>query len=73
MKSSLAKLAEFRYRLLTDKVLTLILTGPDTKEWTDVFEVYRKKFGHEPHPFGVSWLFVECYMYRKVMEIIMDE
>ena len=57
----------------TNKEMLPIGTGPDVMEWTSVFEAYRKKLGHEPHWFEVSWLFFECYMYRKVIEIIQTE
>ncbi len=45
--------------------------GTDTKEWAIVFERYREKFkGENPKWFAVSWLFAECYMYRKIVEIL---
>lgn len=58
----------------TNKTMLPIEKGPDLAEWGLVFEVYRNKLGSQfPHWFSVSWLFFECYMYRKVIEIIRNE
>ena len=73
MQSVLAKLSELRYCMQTDKSMSPILTGDDVREWSLVFDVYRKKLAKEPHWYAVSWLFFECYMYRKVMELIKIE
>ena len=54
----------------TNKPMVPISSGNDVHYWTEVFEVYQQKLGEEPKWFAVSWLFFECYMYRKVMEII---
>ena len=67
----LAQLSELRYKLQTDKPMEPIENGPDAKEWGIVFERYREKFkGENPKWFAVSWLFAECYMYRKIVEIL---
>jgi len=52
--------------------MVTIQVGSDVKEWGVVFETYRKVLGgEEPSWFNVSWLFAECYMYRKIAEILM--
>ena len=67
----LAQLSKLRYELQTDKPMEPIENGPDRKVWLMVFERYREKFkGENPKWFSVSWLFAECYMYRKIVEIL---
>ena len=73
VKAAVSRLSELRYLLQTDKPMEAIASGDDVELWRPVFEVYRSELGREPHWFGVSWLFLECYMYRKVMEIIRDQ
>lgn len=67
----LAQLSKLRYELLTDKTMECVRTGEDLKEWDMVFASYREKFkGEDPNWFAVSWLFAECFMYRKIVEIL---
>lgn len=73
VKNVLSKLSELRYRMQTDKEMESISTGEDLEEWKNVFEIYQRKLGTPPRWFAVSWLFLECYMYRRVMEIIKSE
>lgn len=71
MKAVLAQLSKLRYELETDKPMEPIMTGADLREWDIVFNRYRQKFnGENPKWFAVSWLFAECFMYRKIVEII---
>ena len=35
-----------------------------------VIEVYSKKNGKPPSWFSASWLFVECFMYRKIFDVL---
>lgn len=71
VKAVLAQLSKLRYELQTDKPMEPILSGDDLQAWGSVFERYRQKFkGENPKWFAVSWLFAECFMYRKIMEIL---
>lgn len=70
MKSVLSQLSELRYRMQTDKEMVPITSGRDTQLWERAFEAYRDKLGEAPHWFSTSWMFFECYMYRKVIEIL---
>lgn len=71
MKAVLAQFSKLRYELQTDKPMEPIESGEDLKAWSLVFDRYRSKFGGEnPKWFSVSWLFAECYMYRKIVEIL---
>ena len=70
VKSVLSVLSELRYNLMTDKVMEGIEVGRDVDEWRGVFTRYRENLkGNEPQWFKVSWLFAECFMYRKIAEI----
>ncbi len=73
VKNVLSKLAEFRYRMQTDKEMEPIASGDDLKEWKSVFEIYQTKRGGNPRWTQVSWLFFECYTYRKITELIRTE
>ena len=71
LKTIIGKVSELRYQMQTDKAMEPIARGPDVQQWNSVFEVYRKELsGKEPTWFSVSWLFAECFMYRKIAEII---
>ena len=56
----------------TDKAMEPITHGHDIEQWNHVFSVYRKELGAEPTWFSVSWLFSECFMYRKIADIILN-
>ena len=71
IKQVLAQLSQLRYELLTDKTMECLKTGEDLKEWDMVFASYKEKFkGEGPKWFAVSWLFAECFMYRKIVAIL---
>ena len=70
MKATIGKVSELRYQMQTDKPMAAITCGPDVEQWSAVFAVYRKELGAEPSWFSVSWLFSECFMYRKIADII---
>lgn len=70
LKAIIGGLSELRYLMQTDKAMVPITCGPDVELWSAVFAVYRKELGKEPSWFSVSWLFSECFMYRKIAEII---
>ena len=71
VKEVLAQLSKLRYELQTDKPMEPITTGEDVGEWDMVFDRYRQKLkGEDTTWFSVSWLFAECFMYRKIVEIL---
>ena len=70
MQGVLAELSKLRYELETDKPMGGIQSGPDWEQWGAVFDTYRKDLGGEPTWYKVSWLFAECYMYRKISEML---
>jgi len=71
VKVVISRLSELRHHLLTNKPMEPVVHGDDIELWETVFNKYREKFsGENPKWFSVSWLFAECYMYRKMMEVI---
>ena len=71
LKSVIGQISKLRYEMLTDKPMVPISNGPDVDQWNTVFQVYEKELeGAEPSWFSVSWLFAECYMYRKIADVI---
>ena len=71
LKAIIGKVSELRYQMQTDKPMEPISCGPDVTQWNSVFAVYRKELGGaEPTWFSVSWLFAECFMYRKIADVI---
>lgn len=72
LKTIIGHVSELRYQMQTDKPMLPITCGPDVQQWSAVFAVYRKELqGAEPSWFSVSWLFSECYMYRKIADFIL--
>lgn len=71
LKSVIGQVSKLRYEMQTDKPMVAIRTGPDVQQWNAVFQVYKKELeGADPTWFSVSWLFAECYMYRKIADVI---
>lgn len=71
LKVVIGRISELRYQMQTDKPMTPIISGKDVDAWIAVFTVYQQELqGTEPTWFTVSWLFAECYMYRKIFDII---
>ena len=71
IKKVLHQLSKLRYELETDKAMVPIAVGPDVEEWKATFDAYSKCQGREePKWYEVSWLFAECFMYRKTAEIL---
>lgn len=69
LKTVTGCLSELRYRLQTDKPLTL-LTGErkDVSQWNKRLKDYEEKNKFAASWFKSPWLLVECYMYRKIIE-----
>ena len=69
VKLVLSQLSELRYQLETNKPIVPIKHGEDAKEWATAHDTYRQHLGGDPLWYRVSWLFAECYMYRRIAEI----
>lgn len=72
VNSVIAKLSEMRYLLMTDKPLEPFGEDvPDASVWNDELQALSKANGDKPISwYSGPWLFVECYMYRKVQEFL---
>eukprot|EP00731_Ephydatia_muelleri_P036237 Em0221g2a len=73
VKRVLSQLSELRYQLQTNKPMSSIESGEDVKEWKAAFDSIRKckrLQGSQPSWYSVSWLFAECFMYRKIADIL---
>ncbi|XP_032398161.1 damage-control phosphatase ARMT1 [Etheostoma spectabile] len=72
-KQTIALLSKMRNELQTDKpVLPLIDTLQDTEHWNQYLQKQQKLQGEEESVswFKSSWLYVECYMYRRIQEAL---
>nr|CAB3223159.1 UPF0364 protein C6orf211 homolog [Phallusia mammillata] len=69
--SVVGKLSQLRSEIMTDKPLTYLDdTLPDVHIWNQRFDAYVKDKGQLPTWFTAPWLYIECYMYRKIQGII---
>ncbi|XP_029453157.1 protein-glutamate O-methyltransferase isoform X2 [Rhinatrema bivittatum] len=70
-KKAIAAFSKLRNELQTDKAV-LLLTDPlpDTELWNQYLEYQQTLLSAEEQPswFTSSWLYVECYMYRRIHE-----
>lgn len=66
-KKIIGEMAKLKYEMVTDKPLDkLIGNATDIDIWNDYFQEYIKKHREEPTWFTAPWLYVECFMYRKL-------
>lgn len=68
LKAIIGKLSKFRSFLMTNKPIEKLTDNlDDVKIWNDYLA--SQKNGNElPSHFTSSWLYVECYFYRKIVE-----
>ncbi|KAM8971866.1 damage-control phosphatase ARMT1 [Pelodytes ibericus] len=70
-KRALAFFSKLRNEMQTDKpIIPLIDKKPDTPLWNEYIP-YQKTLlggGEEPSWFKSPWLYVECYLYRRIQE-----
>nr|XP_004225825.4 LOW QUALITY PROTEIN: protein-glutamate O-methyltransferase-like [Ciona intestinalis] len=70
-QSVIGQLSQLRSEIMTDKSLTLLDDEIDDCEvWNARFEQNRSV--HQSHPtwFSSPWLYVECFMYRKIQSVL---
>lgn len=64
-------ISKLRNELQTNKpLIPLKDSGPDTKVWNLSLAELTQNGGGEPKWFVSPWLYVECYMYRRIQEAI---
>ncbi|XP_031206973.1 damage-control phosphatase ARMT1 isoform X1 [Mastomys coucha] len=75
-KKAISLLSKLRNELQTDKpIIPLVDTCVDTDTWNQYLECQRSLLNEgdgEPRWFSSPWLFVECYMYRRIHEAIIQ-
>lgn len=75
-KKAISLLSKLRNELQTDKpIIPLVDKCVDTDTWNQYLEYQRSLLNEgdgEPRWFFSPWLFVECYMYRRIHEAIMQ-
>ncbi|XP_076782885.1 damage-control phosphatase ARMT1 isoform X4 [Arvicanthis niloticus] len=75
-KKAISLLSKLRNELQTDKpIIPLVDKCVDTDIWNQYLEYQRSLLNEgdgEPRWFFSPWLFVECYMYRRIHEAIMQ-
>jgi hypothetical protein len=69
LKKVIGSFSELKNEMLTNKPFKVLTSdGPDIPLWNTYFEKESEKEGAEPRWFHTSWLYAECYMYRRVHE-----
>ena len=71
-KGLIANLSEMRHQLMTDKALTFLENGEDLDKWRQLFDKLAAARNVTPSWYNVPWLFVECFMYRKIADICLS-
>lgn len=72
-KQAISLLSKLRNELQTDKPLLLITDGlQDTESWNQYMQRQQRLLGDQDTVswFKSAWLYVECYMYRKIQEAL---
>ena len=70
-KKLIGVLSEMRHQLMTDKELGFLENGEGLVEWRELYVQLAAKRNVIPTWYNVPWLFVECYMYRRIADIFL--
>lgn len=72
-KNLIEELARLKYELQTNKPFQVLTSDySDTKVWNDLLKREEIVKGNEEVTwFNVSWLYAECYLYRRMREIFL--
>ncbi|XP_055471978.1 damage-control phosphatase ARMT1 isoform X5 [Psammomys obesus] len=75
-KKAISLLSKLRNEMQTDKpIIPLVDKGDDADIWNQYLEYQRSLLtdsGEAPRWFFSPWLFVECYMYRRIHEALIQ-
>ncbi|XP_015281650.1 PREDICTED: protein-glutamate O-methyltransferase [Gekko japonicus] len=70
-KKAIAYLSKLRNELQTDKLLIALTDNlPDTALWNQYLEYQQNLSYGPPSWFKSPWLYIECYMYRRIHEAL---
>ncbi|KAK6182679.1 hypothetical protein SNE40_010306 [Patella caerulea] len=72
LKNIAGHISKLRYEIQTDKpVVPLEDDRSDTIIWNQILEKLTNENGNEPPKwFSSAWLYLECYMYRRIQESV---
>ena len=62
------ELSKLRYEMQTDKPITEITDNYDNAQIWNSYLQKHKKLEERPSWYSSAWLWVECYMYRRVQQ-----
>lgn len=74
VKAAIGELSKLRYLMMTNKPLEYLEyeDAPDFKHWVEAIKEEKKTLGDNNLTwFNGRWLFVECYLYRKIADIFL--
>lgn len=70
LKNVIGELSKLKYEIQTNKPFSYIQSEePDAKIYNDYIDHENALDGCVTH-FGAKWLFTECYMYRRIRQIM---
>jgi hypothetical protein len=70
VKDVIGSFSKLKNEAQTNKPFTVFTSdGPDVSLWNTYYERETKREGEEPRWFHTSWLYTECYMYRRIHEV----
>lgn len=72
-KQTIALLSKLRNELQTDKPILAVTDGlQDTESWNQYLQRHQRLQGDQASVswFKSPWLYVECYMYRRIQEAL---
>lgn len=72
MKALIGALSQLRYEVMTNKPAAPLRDArSDTSEWNKELERQKERHnGEELKWFDSAWLWMECYLYRRIQEAI---
>lgn len=71
LKAIAGRMSKLRNEEQTNKpVIPISDDRPDAKVWNDYLREVTEKEGSAPSWFASPWLYVECYMYRRIQEAV---
>lgn len=68
LKAVTNSLAHLKNELQTDKSFTTLSYGDDKHIWNDYLNHVTLLLGKTPTWFSTTWLYAECYMYRRIYQ-----
>ena len=71
LKGIVSRLSEMKYSMQTNKPLKpLSDNADDVLAWNNYFQEQQECTGEPPSWYSSTWLYVECFFYRKIHEAI---